>query len=166
MISSRVLPFVLMPFLVAGCSRLSDEKSPEETNLQAAAVKPAEIKISPKVDLKTEVVKEITDATFEEEVLKSKLAVLVDFWAPWCGACRAVTPEVEEIAKKFQGKLKVVKLNVDKNEKEATRLKIRSLPTLMFFKGEENLGYLTGPWTMNELIPHVEEVIQYETKNK
>ncbi|MFO7445773.1 MAG: thioredoxin [Ignavibacteriaceae bacterium] len=75
-----------------------------------------------------------TGLNFEQEVLKSDVPVLVDFWAPWCGPCRMVAPVVEEIAKEYQGKLKVVKLNTDDNQDIAVRYGIRSIPTLGIFK--------------------------------
>jgi len=77
----------------------------------------------------------VTDATFEAEVLKSELPVLVDFWAVWCGPCRAVAPAVEELAKEYQGKLKVCKVDVDNNRAAAQALGINSIPTLYLFKG-------------------------------
>jgi thioredoxin 1 len=76
-----------------------------------------------------------SDATFEQEVLKSELPVLVDFWAPWCGPCRMVAPAVEAIAADRAGKLKVVKLNVDDNPATSQKYGITGIPTLILFKG-------------------------------
>lgn len=76
----------------------------------------------------------VTDATFEEEVLKSKHPALVDYWAEWCGPCKTVAPILEEIANDYQGKLKICKLNIDENPSTPPRYGIRGIPTLMLFK--------------------------------
>lgn len=78
-----------------------------------------------------------SDATFEEDVLKSALPVLVDFWAPWCGPCQIVAPILDEIAQARKGTLKVVKINVDENGKTAMTYGVMAIPTLMLFKGGE-----------------------------
>jgi thioredoxin 1 len=75
-----------------------------------------------------------TDTNFDQEVLKSDIPVLVDFWAPWCGPCRMVSPSVEELAEELNGKLKVVKVNTDENQEVAIKYGIRSIPTLGIFK--------------------------------
>ncbi|MBI3591180.1 MAG: thioredoxin [Candidatus Melainabacteria bacterium] len=87
---------------------------------------------------------EVTDATFEEEVLKAKLPVLVDFWAPWCGPCRAVAPVVDEIASEYNGKLKVLKLNTDENPKTAQSYRISGIPSLMVFKNGQPVEQVVG----------------------
>ena len=86
----------------------------------------------------------VTDADFESEVLKSDLPVLVDFWAPWCGPCRMVAPIVEELADEYNGKVKFVKLNTDDNVQTASRYGIRSIPTLLVFKGGKAIGQVIG----------------------
>jgi thioredoxin 1 len=80
-------------------------------------------------------VDKVTDATFEKDVLKASGPVVVDFWAEWCGPCRAIAPALEEISKTLAGKVKIVKLNVDENPSTAAKYGIMSIPTLMLFKG-------------------------------
>ncbi|HAH06984.1 MAG TPA: thioredoxin [Elusimicrobia bacterium] len=78
---------------------------------------------------------QLTDDTFEKEVLQSPTPVLVDFWAPWCGPCRMLGPVIEELAKEYEGKVRVAKLNVDDNQGVASRFNVSAIPTLMVFKG-------------------------------
>jgi len=85
-----------------------------------------------------------SDAAFEQEVLKSEIPVLVDFWAPWCGPCRMIAPAVEAVAQAYPGKLKVVKLNVDDNPKTPSRYGIMGIPTLILFKGGEVKETIVG----------------------
>ena len=87
---------------------------------------------------------QVTDQTFEEEVLKSDIPVLVDFWAAWCGPCRAIAPVIEELAEEYQGRLKVCKLNVDENPVTPGKYGIRAIPTLIFFKGGQPVESITG----------------------
>jgi thioredoxin 1 len=86
----------------------------------------------------------VTDQSFQAEVLNSQTPVLVDFWAEWCGPCRAIAPMVEELAAEFQGKLKVVKVDVDESTDIAARYRIQSIPTLMVFKGGEEVERVIG----------------------
>jgi thioredoxin 1 len=77
---------------------------------------------------------EINDSNFKSEVTDSEMPVLVDFWAPWCGPCKMIAPVLEELAKEYEGKVKVVKLNVDENQSTASEFVIKSIPTLILFK--------------------------------
>ena len=91
-------------------------------------------------------ISEVSDATFDNEVLKSDQPVLVDFWASWCGPCRAVSPIVEEVAASYEGKLKVMKMNVDENGQTPSHYGIRGIPALLIFKDgkvtEQIVGYV------------------------
>ncbi|PSN08483.1 thiol reductase thioredoxin [filamentous cyanobacterium CCT1] len=89
-------------------------------------------------------VAEVTQNTFESEVIQNDQPVLVDFWAPWCGPCRMVAPVVEEISEQYEGQVKVVKVNTDENPSIASQYGIRSIPTLMIFKGGQRVDMVVG----------------------
>ena len=103
--------------------------------------------------------KEVTDATFEQEVLKAPRPVLVDFWAPWCGPCRMVAPIVEELAEEYDGKVNFVKLNTDDNPVIASRYDIRSIPTLLVFRGGQAVGQIIGFRPKSDLRRRLDAVI-------
>ena len=100
-----------------------------------------------------------TDNNFDQEVLKSDIPVLVDFWAPWCGPCRMVSPLVDELAEELTGKLKVVKVNTDENQEIAVKYGIRSIPTLGIFKDGNIVDGLIGAvpkqTIKNKVLPHL-----------
>jgi thioredoxin len=99
----------------------------------------------------------VTDATFEAEVLKAQGAVVVDFWAEWCGPCRMIGPALEEIAAEMQGKVKIAKVNVDENPNIASKFGIRSIPTLMLFKGGKLAGQKVGAAPKGDLSKWIQQ---------
>lgn len=99
------------------------------------------------------------DKNFKEEVLKSELPVLADFFAEWCGPCKMIAPAIEEIAKEYSGKLKVVKVDVDNAGSTASSLGIMSVPTIMFFKAGKVISQTVGALSKGELKKKVNEVV-------
>ena len=93
----------------------------------------------------------VTDAEFDAVVLKSAVPALVDFWAPWCGPCRAVGPVIDELAAEYSGKVLIVKMDVDENPATPTKYGIRAIPTLILFRGGEILEQITGAVTKSTL---------------
>ena len=101
----------------------------------------------------------VTDASFKEDVLDSNIPVIVDFWAVWCGPCRMVGPIVEEIGKEYEGKAKVVKLDVDTNQGSAQAYGIRNIPTILFFKGGQVVDKQVGAVPKAVLVKKLEGLL-------
>ncbi len=101
----------------------------------------------------------LQDATFAQEVLKSDVPVLVDFWAVWCGPCKAIAPAVEELAKQYKGKVKVAKMDVDEHQQVPQQYGIRSIPTLLLFKGGRVVDTIVGAVPKSKLEDSIKKVI-------
>lgn len=98
----------------------------------------------------------LTDATFQPEMERSALPVLVDFWAPWCGPCRAMAPTIEQLASEMAGRVRFAKLNVDENRVTAQRFNVASIPTLLVFKGGREIDRLVGVQPKSEIARRLE----------
>ncbi|MFC2000210.1 thioredoxin [Chloroflexota bacterium] len=102
---------------------------------------------------------EISDSNFEQEVVKSDLPVVVDFWAPWCGPCRMVGPIIDKLSEEYNGRVKFCKLNVDDNRDMATKYQVMSIPLLLFFKGGEVVDQNLGAAPEKAIRSKVEELL-------
>jgi thioredoxin 1 len=104
-------------------------------------------------------VQDVTDQTFEQDVLQADVPVLVDFWAPWCGPCRMVAPVVKELAGEYEGKVNFRKLNTDENPTVAAKFNIRSIPTLLLFKNGEQVGQIVGARPKNHIKERIDAAL-------
>jgi thioredoxin 1 len=102
-------------------------------------------------------IKHISDASFEADVLKSALPVLVDYWAEWCGPCRQIAPVLDELSETYKGKLQIVKMNVDENQSIPAQFGIRGIPTLMIFKGGKLVKTQVGAMSKGQMTALVAE---------
>jgi len=102
---------------------------------------------------------QVTDANFEQEVIKSEMPVMVDFWAEWCGPCKVVGPTVEELAKEYEGKVKIAKMDVDSNRETPTKFGIRNIPTLILFKNGDVFQTIVGAHPKSHLEEELKKLL-------
>jgi thioredoxin 1 len=107
----------------------------------------------------SELVNHVTDANFDQEVLKSDKAVLIDFWAPWCAPCRAIAPLIDELAGEYAGRLKVVKINVDDNPETPARYGVRGIPNLLIIKSGQVTEQIVGAVPKSHLVRAVDSAL-------
>ena len=103
---------------------------------------------------------DVTDQNFEQDVLKSDKPVLVDFWAEWCGPCKALTPTVEQVAQQYEGRAKVVKMNVDDNPQVPPRYGIKGIPTLILFKGGADVDRVVGATSKENISRMIDRALE------
>lgn len=113
--------------------------------------------------VKANTVTEVTEEKLKEDIANSDVPVLVDFWAPWCGPCRQIEPVINEIAEQYEDQIKIIKVNVDENPGVDTQYKLRSIPTLIIFKGGESVDKVVGIVSKPELEKTLEKYLQPAT---
>ena len=104
-------------------------------------------------------VQQVSDSSFEADVLKSDLPVLIDFWAPWCGPCKQIAPVVDELAKEYDGRLKIVKMNVDDNPQTPSKYGVRGIPNLILFKAGQVRDQIIGAVPKAQLVKAINQVV-------
>ena len=102
---------------------------------------------------------QVTDANFDEEIVKASIPAMVDFWAEWCGPCKMVGPTVEALAKEYEGKIKIAKMNVDENRETPAKFGIRNIPTLILFKDGEVAQTIIGAQTKSQLEEELKKLL-------
>jgi thioredoxin 1 len=107
----------------------------------------------------SELISHVSDDAFDQEVLKSETPVLLDFWAEWCGPCKAIAPTLEDLAKQYEGKLRVVKLNIDHNQKTPRDYGVRGIPTLMVFKNGKVEATQIGAVSKGQLVQMIDTAL-------
>ena len=107
----------------------------------------------------SDLIKHISDATFEKEVIQSSAPVLVDYWAEWCGPCKMIAPILDEVAKEYEGRIKVAKLNIDENQNTPPKYGIRGIPTLMLFKNGNVEATKVGALSKSQLTAFIDSNI-------
>jgi len=105
----------------------------------------------------SELIKHVSDASFDADVVQSKLPVLVDYWAEWCGPCKMIAPILAEVSTSYQGKLQIAKMNVDENRDIPAKFGIRGIPTLMLFKGGELVATKVGAMSKSQLTAFIDQ---------
>lgn len=104
-------------------------------------------------------IQQVSDSSFDGDVLKADVPVLIDFWAPWCGPCRAIAPIVEELASEYDGRLKIAKMNVDDNPQTPAKYGVRGIPNLILFKGGEVKQQIVGAVPKAHLVKAIDDVV-------